>query len=77
LLRAIEAFAAMFVFIKLPSTIVDVTVLVSPLVITFPETSGKSIVLSLAVGFATQIVVSNACILEPSKTKLPVLPTNN
>ena len=76
MLRAIEAFAAKFVLTKLPSTIVDVTVLVSPLVITFPETSGKSIVLSLAVGFATPMVVSYASILEPSKTKLPVFPIN-
>ena len=50
--------AAKFALTKLASTIVDVTVFVSPLVITVPVVSGKVIVLSDNVGSATVIVVS-------------------
>ena len=61
---------------KLASTMVDVTVFVSPDVITVPVVLGKVIVLSDVVGSATVNVVSNASTVDPSNTMLPVLPIN-
>ena len=76
LLRAIAALAAMFALAMLPSIIVDVTVSVSPLVITVPVIFGSVKVLS-AVGSVIERVNSWALSVAPSKTKLPAVPINN
>ena len=69
----------MLALTRLPSTIVEVTVLVSPVVTTVPVVSGSVIVRS-AVGSVTVSVVSKSSAVAPSKTmsalfiaRLPVI----